>query len=265
MRLSPSTVLAGAVAAALICASAGHADDARGAALLDTLVEAYPDHLAGHDGANLLWKDGTRMPFDDGRRDKSFDQLLDEADIEDQFHWPYPRGQTAGPPGFNVDPGRARNTAFFTKMYGDCRKGEVARNLVEIVWLPGHGAARIKATRVNGVAERLKDVSAALDALPKELIKYLKPTAGIYNCRAIAGTNRPSVHGFGAAIDINVKFANYWRWTKPGADGRYPYRNQVPRAVIEIFEAHGFIWGGKWYHYDTMHFEYRPELLRAAR
>jgi hypothetical protein len=28
-----------------------------------------------------------------------------------------------------------------------------------------------------------------------------------------------------------------------------------------IFEKHGFIWGGKWYHYDTMHFEYRPELL----
>jgi hypothetical protein len=28
-----------------------------------------------------------------------------------------------------------------------------------------------------------------------------------------------------------------------------------------VFEKHGFIWGGKWYHYDTMHFEYRPELL----
>ncbi|MEJ2663631.1 MAG: M15 family metallopeptidase, partial [Spirochaetia bacterium] len=27
------------------------------------------------------------------------------------------------------------------------------------------------------------------------------------------------------------------------------------------FEKYGFIWGGKWYHYDTMHFEYRPELL----
>ena len=31
--------------------------------------------------------------------------------------------------------------------------------------------------------------------------------------------------------------------------------------VVEIFEKYGFIWGGKWYHYDTMHFEYRPELL----
>jgi hypothetical protein len=30
---------------------------------------------------------------------------------------------------------------------------------------------------------------------------------------------------------------------------------------VDIFERHGFIWGGKWAHYDTMHFEYRPELL----
>jgi type I restriction enzyme R subunit len=24
---------------------------------------------------------------------------------------------------------------------------------------------------------------------------------------------------------------------------------------VQIFEKRGFIWGGKWYHYDTMHFE----------
>jgi D-alanyl-D-alanine carboxypeptidase-like protein len=33
----------------------------------------------------------------------------------------------------------------------------------------------------------------------------------------------------------------------------------MPRDIVDIFERHGFIWGGKWY--DTMHFEYRPELL----
>ena len=44
------------------------------------------------------------------------------------------------------------------------------------------------------MAERLKAVSAALEALPNELIKYLKPTAGIYNCRAIAGTTALAWH-----------------------------------------------------------------------
>jgi hypothetical protein len=24
---------------------------------------------------------------------------------------------------------------------------------------------------------------------------------------------------------------------------------------------YGFIWGGKWLFFDTMHFEYRPEIL----
>jgi hypothetical protein len=37
--------------------------------------------------------------------------------------------------------------------------------------------------------------------------------------------------------------------------------NRIPWEIVEVFEKHGFISGGKWYHYDTMHFEYRPELL----
>ncbi|MDR1839603.1 MAG: M15 family metallopeptidase, partial [Treponema sp.] len=34
-----------------------------------------------------------------------------------------------------------------------------------------------------------------------------------------------------------------------------------PQKVIKIFETYGFIWGGKWLFFDTMHFEYRPEIL----
>ncbi len=76
----------------------------------------------------------------------------------------------------------------------------------------------------------------------------------------IAGTDRPSVHGDGIAIDINVAWSDYWRNHQP-VGGKYPYKNRIPWEIVEIFEKHGFIWGGKWYHYDTMHFEYRPELL----
>ena len=35
----------------------------------------------------------------------------------------------------------------------------------------------------------------------------------------------------------------------------------MPEKIIAAFEKHGFIWGGNWYHYDTMHFEYRPDLI----
>jgi hypothetical protein len=68
-----------------------------------------------------------------------------------------------------------------------------------------------------------------------------------------------SMHGYAAAIDLNLKFSDYWLWTD--AKGPVRYRNRMPQQIVEIFERHGFIWGGKWNHYDTMHFEYRPELL----
>src|SRR3569623_1717748 len=38
-----------------------------------------------------------------------------------------------------------------------------------------------------------------------------------------------------------------------------------PARNVAIFERHGFIWGGRWSHFDTMHFEYRPELLPPGR
>ena len=201
------------------------------------------------------------MRFDDGRTSKSFNQLLNSADIEDQFHYPYPAGQPAKQPARNVDPGRIRNDLFFTKMYGDCRRGGVRPRLVPVRWLPGRGGGTVLVTRVNGVAKKLADVSQELDRLPAHMTRFLVPASGVYNCRTIAGTNRRSVHAFGAAIDINAKSAHYWRWTKPSKSGRYVYKNEIPIEIVRIFEKHGFIWGGRWYHYDTMHFEYRPELL----
>ena len=67
------------------------------------------------------------------------------------------------------------------------------------------------------------------------------------------------MHAYGAAVDINIRYTNYWRWAKGKQEALW--RNQVPKKIVRIFEKHGFIWGGYWYHYDTMHFEYRPELM----
>ena len=50
-----------------------------------------------------------------------------------------------------------------------------------------------------------------------------------------------------------------------GRDGKFTWRNRIPGAIGEIFERHGFIWGAKWYHMDSMHFEYRPELIALAK
>jgi hypothetical protein len=76
--------------------------------LMAVLVAAYPDFLSRYDGNDIVWKDGTRMAFDDGRGAKDFETLLAAPDLEDMFYAPYPPGRTGTPPAFNVDPGRVR-------------------------------------------------------------------------------------------------------------------------------------------------------------
>jgi hypothetical protein len=222
------------------------------AAGVEDLAAAYPEQIAGVEDGTLVWRDGTRMPVSDGIEGKSEEELIADPDIDDMFHFVYPAGMPAAAP--SEDPGRIRNAAFFQQMYGDCFTGEVERRLVTIDWLPRHGGGRLRVTSVNGVAERLQAVSDELDRLPDDFARYLVPSAGTYNCRPIAGTTQPSAHGYGIAIDLNVDHANYWRW---GGD----YENRIPDEIVTIFERQGFIWGGKWRHFDTMHFEYRPELL----
>ena len=251
----------------MIATAGGHAlaQPAEPFLLLDSqlrhLVRSYPAFLDRREGNALIWRDGTRMAIDDGMGPKQFARLLEAPDIKDLFFAAYPAGPDSPVPALNFDPGRARNRAFFDKMYGDCRSGTTQPNLTDVVWLPKKWGKPLKVTRINGVAEKLAEVSRALDALPAAFDRFLFPAAGTFNCRAIAGTSRPSAHGHGIAIDIAVAQADYWRWSKSGAGGQPVYRNRIPMEIVAIFEASGFIWGGKWHHYDTMHFEYRPELL----
>jgi hypothetical protein len=246
--------------AALCLSSAARAGELSDAAA-KRLLAAYPDQLERIEGGALVWRDGTRMAIDDGKGDKPFAEWLEHPDVEDTLAVPYPVGDAAAPPAKDVDPGRARNEAFFNKVYGDCRKGEVEKNLATVVWLPKKTGQRLPFSKVNGAAEHLDAVSRELDELPAKFDVFLFPSAGTYNCRVIAGTTRVSAHGNGIAIDIALKHSDYWRNTSPGKDGVYAYKNAIPMEIVRIFEKHGFIWGGKWYHYDTMHFEYRPELL----
>jgi D-alanyl-D-alanine carboxypeptidase len=231
---------------------------------LDVLVKAYPDQLAGHDASHIYWRDGTAMAVSDGQIDKSFRERLLNASILDQLRLPYPRGTLASPPPQNADPGRFRNQPFFLKMYGDCRKGQAARHLVPIIWLPKTWGHRIWITDINGLPEKLRVVSAEIDALPRPVRAAAYPPAGIFACRAVKDTGRLSMHAFAAAIDLNVAFSDYWLWHRANSPGDVVYRNRMPQRIVDVFERNGFIWGGKWYHYDTMHFEYRPELLATS-
>jgi hypothetical protein len=227
---------------------------------LAPLLHAYPVQLAGADSRDLIWRDGTRMALAAGD-DSSFDAMLRHGSILDMLREPYER--RLGPPplitlssGMADDPGRIRDRAFFDKIYGDCHRGEVTPHLVSVNWLPHHWGRPLRVTAINGVAAELEAVSTELDAAPEDVTRFLYPPGGGYNCRAVADDGQASMHGWGAAIDINVAHSDYWHWQHGTAPPR-----PMPAVIVESFARHGFIWGGDWAHYDTMHFEYRPELL----
>ncbi len=204
------------------------------------------------DGAHFArLPDGTLLPLDDGRK-KSFDDKLDAPDVEDVFSIPYRPGPIRPVTTPDDDPGRIRIPRLF-----------------EVAYPPG-GLVRIdflgqKLTVHRKVAPAFARVAArlgrALRADPG-LGPFLEHLGGTYNPRKIAGTDRPSAHSYGISIDINVARSHYWRSRARGTP--ILWRNQIPQAIVDAFEAEGFIWGGRWYHYDTMHFEYRPELLDPA-
>ena len=218
-----------ALAVALLACGATAGRALADPAALDALVAAYPDQLAGHDATDLIWRDGTRMPLG-GQSERP----VGSGSILDQMSIAYPRGALAGPPA--DDPGRIRNRVFFDKMYGDCRRGEVAPHLVPVVWLPKTWGRTIQVTSVNGVAARLQAVSDELDALPTEFHRFLVPPGGTYKCRSVADTGQPSMHGWGAAIDIATAPSDYWFWRTRGG-GEPVYANRIPAEIVGDLRA----------------------------
>lgn len=218
------------------------------------LLEAYPKHLCGFQKKQIIWCDGTTMPY------QIPGSSLRNADLATQLSTAYQPGRDYEPPPLHHDPGRARYEPFFRKMYGDSAR-DVGQNLAGVPWLSGK---TLQVTTVNEVHAKLARISQEIQTLPEPIRKRVEKPSGTFVWRKIKGTDRLSMHSFAIAIDVGVENSDYWKWNKPSKDGSYPYKNRIPLEVVEIFERHGFIWGGKWHHFDTMHFEYRPELLHPA-
>lgn len=153
------------------------------------------------------------------------------------------------------DSGRLRDEALLKRIYGANQK-QVANNLTKVIWLKSSLNQTLLFNSKNGAATALQKVSDELDTLSKnrpQIIKRLSPS-GTFNWRKIAKSNSLSAHSFGIAIDIDATNSSYWQWHKER-------KNLLDKEIIHIFEKNGFIWGGRWISFDTMHFEYRPEFL----
>lgn len=199
--------------------------------------------------------------YDDGLN-KTFTELLDRPDLEDTFCQTYPLSNPTDRLPENFDPGRFRLEELFKTLYGSTEK-EVLQNCIMVDFC-GH---RVRFNERCGAADALRAVGEVLDKLMEKqpaLKEFVTELGGTFQWRFIAGTTRLSNHSFGNAIDLNTKKSAYWRWASPSRLNTFS-RRDWPVEIIEAFEAHGFIWGGKWWHYDTMHFEFRPELVAYAR
>lgn len=254
------------LAAVLLCiclCGPATAEDVDRAAAAAAIAAAYPDAIASASGDAIVWRDGATMALGDIRPADKVATIIESASLGEQFLFVYPLAAWSAEKLPAEDPGRMRNRDFFIKMYGDCRRNEVQRKLRSVIWLPKTAPQRLQVTTVNGIDRLIEKISGEIEALPPDIRSAAARSAGTFSCRTVAGSGQLSMHAYGAAIDLSTAAGPYWRWS--GMSPRVRAHNRVPQEVIDVFERHGFIWGGKWLHVDVPHFEYRPELIAYAK
>jgi len=161
-----------------------------------------------------------------------------------------------------------RSQHFYDALYRSGTREE-AWDRVKQIFLFGHPVVvHYSILEELSLAEARVIEEARTNAEVQRWIDGIQSVDG-WNWRNIAATESRSYHAYGAAVDfiptLTRGLATYWQWTAEYNSEWWavPYSQRLhpPTAVIKAFEAYGFVWGGKWLYYDTMHFEYRPELL----
>jgi hypothetical protein len=204
------------------------------------LPASYPDHLLRVENDALFWRDGLRMSIGAAQPARPFEEVLWSATIADQLRQAYEPGPMLALPPRDQSSGRLRNTGFFLKMYGDCHAAAAAApRLRSVTWMPRTRPQTVSVTTVNDLAGRLERVVAVLEGMPDRVKAHLVPSAGAYNCRVVADIGLPSMHAFGAAIDLDARGSEYWAWSRSRGNRYDPRR--LPGEIVEAFEAERFI------------------------
>jgi hypothetical protein len=228
------------------------------------LMMSYPEYVLGvnkedNGSVFIIMKSGKKILYDD-KIQKSFEQKLASPDLQDTLEQIYPLYPVNDLMEKNFDPGRFRNYELLKEVYGSSKK-QVEKNLINIA-----AGGSFQFNKNNKAGESLKKAMIETQASArgnKNIIASLYPCSGTYNYRTIAGTNRLSPHSFGNTIDLARDKRDYWKWAT-NEQGKQRLQS-YPKEIPEIFEKNNFIWGGKWSHFDILHYEYRPEIILKAR
>lgn len=107
----------------------------------------------------------------------------------------------------------------------------------------------IKVRRVMFHYRAAPALQEVVDRIHREgLWPQLKTFDGTYNFRAQRGAQKPSLHCWALAIDLNA------------ADNPLGAESTQHPGVVAIFEAAGFRWGGRWQRKDPMHFQFAANV-----
>ena len=261
----------------------GQTDENRAEQVIKTLAAAYPHQIESVEFRNGDWALLLRGKwyYYAGGRMLPENLLSDAAKYSRQALYNYP---TELPPWKKPSPEEAerfKNTAINR----NSSKTQRSNHFFDDLWRihnSDEAFQRVKTIRFLGknilvhylILEEIALVEEDILTAAKKDAKvqaWIDGTDRVeaWNWRTIADTQNRSYHSYGLAIDILPKSLGgketYWLWTMHKRSDwwnvSYNERFHPPDAVIKAFEKYGFIWGGKWRIYDTMHFEYRPELF----
>ncbi|WP_053956003.1 M15 family metallopeptidase [Inediibacterium massiliense] len=228
------------------------------------LMMAYPEYIINVEKKDeivyLIMKSGKKILYDDKRK-KDIHERVENGDLQDMMEEMYPLGSVEHLMDENFDPGRIRNYELMKEVYGQTKE-EIEKNLTNVQNRYQSFPFNQNNKAAKSLQEAMKEIEELIEK-NKEIYSFVFPISGTFNYRLIAGTYRLSPHSFGTAIDLARDKRDYWKWTtrKEGEKRLIHY----PKEIVTIFEKNNFIWGGKWGHFDILHFEYRPELILKSR
>ena len=206
----------------------------------------------------IVFKSGKRIIYDD-KVIKTYEEKIHNPDIEDTLYQIYPLHDIDDLMSDNYDPGRIRSYKLLYEVYGQ-NEEIINKNLKEVYPQGNYCMFSKKNNAYKYLVSAINEVK--INGNPKS-IDLLSPINGTYCYRKISGTNRLSPHSFGIAIDVKHNRGDYWKWSSTEV-GQMRLK-EFPRDMVTAFEKNYFIWGGKWSHFDILHFEYRPELIIKAK
>jgi hypothetical protein len=227
------------------------------------IMMAYPGYIKDlekddKENVYLIMKSGKKIIYDDKKK-KEFNEKLFNTDIQDMMEQVYPLNSIDKVMDKDVDPGRLRVYEILNEVYGNS-KSEVESNLK----MADVGYRKFQFNGNNDASKSLeKAIKEAMSKKNPNISSCLFPFSGTFNYRNISGTNLRSPHSFAIAIDLARDRRDYWKWVDK-SEGSSRIKS-YPKELVKIFEKNNFVWGGKWSHFDILHFEYRPEIIFKAR